>query len=54
MRNRADLGDDARTFRATKASVMTVHLCSTVPMGERDGMRGATRSASSTARRTST
>jgi choline dehydrogenase-like flavoprotein len=21
-------------FRATKASVMTVHLCSTVPMGE--------------------
>ena len=41
VRNRRDIAELQRTFRATKASVMTVHLCSTVPMGERDGMCGA-------------
>lgn len=34
VRNRRDLAQMQRAFRATKASVMTVHLCSTVPMGE--------------------
>lgn len=34
VRGRADLADMSDTFRATAASVMTVHLCSTVPMGE--------------------
>jgi choline dehydrogenase-like flavoprotein len=34
VRNRRDLGQMQSAFRATKASVMTVHLCSTVPMGE--------------------
>jgi choline dehydrogenase-like flavoprotein len=34
VRNRADLATMTDTFRATAASVMTVHLCSTVPMGE--------------------
>lgn len=34
IRNRADLATMSDTFRATAASVMTVHLCSTVPMGE--------------------
>lgn len=34
VRNRADLATLSDTFRATAASVMTVHLCSTVPMGE--------------------
>ncbi|MEO5900996.1 MAG: GMC oxidoreductase, partial [Ilumatobacteraceae bacterium] len=28
-------------FAAGKASVMTVHLCSTVPLGEADGITGA-------------
>jgi choline dehydrogenase-like flavoprotein len=35
VRNRRDLAVLQHRFRATKASVMTVHLCSTVPMGER-------------------
>ena len=44
VRNRRDLAELQRTFRATKASVMTVHLCSTVPMGEdASGVCGATR-----------
>lgn len=34
VRNRADLATFTDSFRATSASVMTVHLCSTVPMGE--------------------
>ncbi|MET0910536.1 MAG: GMC oxidoreductase, partial [Ilumatobacteraceae bacterium] len=34
VRNRADLGAMTSAFAATSASVMTVHLCSTVPMGE--------------------
>jgi choline dehydrogenase-like flavoprotein len=34
VRTRADLAAMAASFSATKASVMTVHLCSTVPMGE--------------------
>lgn len=34
IRNRRDLGDAQQRFGATKASVMTVHLCSTVPMGQ--------------------
>lgn len=34
VRRRADLADLAGRFSATRASVMTVHLCSTVPMGE--------------------
>jgi choline dehydrogenase-like flavoprotein len=34
VRARADLAALSDTFRATAASVMTVHLCSTVPMGE--------------------
>ena len=34
VRDRADLAVLSDTFRATAASVMTVHLCSTVPMGE--------------------
>ena len=34
VRGRADLAALSETFRATAASVMTVHLCSTVPMGE--------------------
>jgi choline dehydrogenase-like flavoprotein len=41
VRNRRDIAELQRTFRATNASVMTVHLCSTVPMGERDGKCGA-------------
>ncbi|MGD9703133.1 MAG: FAD-dependent oxidoreductase [Acidimicrobiia bacterium] len=41
VRNRRDLAELQRTFRATRASVMTVHLCSTVPMGEREGACGA-------------
>lgn len=35
IRNRRDIAELQRTFKATKASVMTVHLCSTVPLGER-------------------
>lgn len=34
VRGRADLATLTARFSATKASVMTVHLCSTVPMGE--------------------
>lgn len=34
VRTRADLADVTDRFSATAASVMTVHLCSTVPMGE--------------------
>jgi len=33
VRTRADLADLDRRFAATAASVMTVHLCSTVPLG---------------------
>ena len=41
VKNRRDLATMQRAFRATKASVMTVHLCSTVPMGELAGQTGA-------------
>jgi choline dehydrogenase-like flavoprotein len=34
VRTRRDVAAMQRAFRATKATVMTVHLCSTVPMGE--------------------
>lgn len=34
VRNRADLATMHAGFSAARASVMTVHLCSTVPMGE--------------------
>jgi choline dehydrogenase-like flavoprotein len=34
VRSRADLATLQQRFAASKASVMTVHLCSTVPMGE--------------------
>ncbi len=34
VRNRADLATLQRAFATTKATVMTVHLCSTVPLGE--------------------
>lgn len=34
VRGRADLASMTDSFTATAASVMTVHLCSTVPMGE--------------------
>jgi choline dehydrogenase-like flavoprotein len=34
VRNRSDLAGSAQAFSANAASVMTVHLCSTVPMGE--------------------
>lgn len=34
VRDRRSLARISSTFAATKASVMTVHLCSTVPMGE--------------------
>jgi choline dehydrogenase-like flavoprotein len=34
VRSRADLAEVTGSFAATAASVMTVHLCSTVPMGE--------------------
>ncbi len=34
VRNRADLATMHAAFSAARASVMTVHLCSTVPMGE--------------------
>jgi choline dehydrogenase-like flavoprotein len=34
VRNRTDLAAMTSAFSATSASVMTVHLCSTVPMGE--------------------
>ena len=41
VRNRRDLATLQQKFSASKASVMTVHLCSTVPMGEVDGRTGA-------------
>ncbi len=41
VRTRADIGDMASRFAASKASVMTVHLCSTAPMGD-DEKRCAT------------
>ena len=34
IRSAADIGDLASRFRIADASLMTVHLCSTVPMGE--------------------
>jgi choline dehydrogenase-like flavoprotein len=34
VRSRADLATMSDAFAATKASVMTVHLCSTAPMGD--------------------
>ena len=34
VRNRVDLGVMQGTFATSRASVMTVHLCATVPMGE--------------------
>ncbi len=36
VRTRADLAAMTSSFTASTASVMTVHLCSTVPMGEHD------------------
>ena len=36
VRNRGDLAKVADSFSANRASVMTVHLCSTAPMGEDD------------------
>jgi choline dehydrogenase-like flavoprotein len=41
VRSRADLATMQGTFAATKASVMTVHLCSTVPLGEHRDRCGA-------------
>jgi choline dehydrogenase-like flavoprotein len=41
VRNRADLATMQDRFVAARASVMTVHLCSTVPMGEAAGITGA-------------
>ncbi|MGB8859320.1 MAG: GMC family oxidoreductase [Ilumatobacteraceae bacterium] len=41
VKNRRDLATMMSRFAATKASVMTVHLCSTVPMGELEGRTGA-------------
>jgi len=41
VRNRADISTMASSFAASKASVMTVHLCSTAPMGD-DEKRCAT------------
>jgi choline dehydrogenase-like flavoprotein len=41
VRNRADLATMQERFVAARASVMTVHLCSTVPMGEAAGITGA-------------
>lgn len=41
VRNRRDVATMQRAFRASKATVMTVHLCSTVPMGEVPGRCGA-------------
>lgn len=40
VRSRRDLAEVTRSFAANAASVMTVHLCSTVPMGE-DQQRAA-------------
>jgi choline dehydrogenase-like flavoprotein len=41
VRNRRDVATMQRAFRASRATVMTVHLCSTVPMGERPDHCGA-------------
>lgn len=41
VRNRGDLAAMHDAFAVSKASVMTVHLCSTVPMGEAKGRCGA-------------
>ncbi len=41
VKNRRDLATMQKAFSATKATVMTVHLCSTVPMGEKAGQTGA-------------
>lgn len=41
VRTRRDLATMQRSFRATRATVMTVHLCSTIPMGEVAGRCGA-------------
>lgn len=41
VRNRRDLATAQLRFRATQASVMTVHLCSTVPMGQDQARCGA-------------
>jgi choline dehydrogenase-like flavoprotein len=41
VRKRADLAVLQSRFSASKASVMTVHLCSTVPMGEDTARCGA-------------
>ena len=49
VRKRRDLATMQSTFSAAKASVMTVHLCSTVPMGEDTSGAGPTRSVGYTA-----
>ncbi len=41
VRGRADLATMNAAFAITRASVMSVHLCSTVPLGERAGATGA-------------
>jgi choline dehydrogenase-like flavoprotein len=41
VRSRRDLATMQTAFRASKATVMTVHLCSTVPTGERPDRCGA-------------
>ncbi len=41
VRNRADIASMQQAFAVSKASVMTVHLCSSVPMGELPGRSGA-------------
>ncbi len=42
VRTRSDVAEQQRRFSATRATVMTVHLCSTVPIGGvGDGRRGA-------------
>jgi choline dehydrogenase-like flavoprotein len=41
VRSRRDLDTMQRRFSATKASVMTVHLCSTVPTGDNTASCGA-------------
>lgn len=41
VRNRRDLATLTERFAATAASVMTVHLCSTVPMGENRSVAAA-------------
>ncbi|HEX2782867.1 MAG TPA: GMC family oxidoreductase [Ilumatobacteraceae bacterium] len=41
VRKRRDLATMQSKFSASKASVMTVHLCSTVPMGEDTALCGA-------------